>query len=69
MATTVTKTIRASGGDYTTVSAWEAGRQAANANLVTADVIEVGECYDDWETGLANTCTISGFTADSTRYL
>jgi hypothetical protein len=69
MATTVTKTIRASGGDYTTLSAWEAGRQAVNANLVTADVIEVAECYDDWPSGLSNEVTVSGFTTDSTHYL
>jgi len=71
MPTTVTKTIRASGmgGDYTTLSGWEAGRQTANANLVTADVIEVGECYDDWSTGLSDTVTIDGFTTDATRYL
>lgn len=65
MATEVVSTIRSSGGDYTSLSAWEAGEQR---NLVTADEIEVAECYDDWPSGLSDTVTINGWTTDSTRY-
>jgi hypothetical protein len=66
MATEVISTIRSSGGDYTSLSAWEAGEQR---NLVTADQIEVAECYDDWTSGLNDTFTVSGWTTDSTRYV
>lgn len=66
MATTVTSTIRASGGDYTTLSAWEAAKQG---NLVTADQVQVAECYDDWASGLSDSVIIDGSTTDSTRYM
>lgn len=66
MATEVISTIRSSGGDYTSLSAWEAGEQG---DLVTADEIRTAECYDDWPSGLSNNVTIDGSTTDSTRYL
>jgi hypothetical protein len=66
VATEVISTIRSSGGDYTTLSAWEAGEQA---NLVTADEISTAECYDDWPSGLSDNVTVSGWTVDSTRYV
>ena len=66
MATEVISTIRASGGDYTTLSAWEAGEQR---NLVTADQIEVAECYDDWPSGLDDQVIVDGWTTDATRYI
>ena len=66
MPTTVVKTIRASGGDYTTLTAWEAANQG---NLVTADEIRVAECYDDWASGLDDKLVIDGSTTDATRYL
>jgi hypothetical protein len=66
MTTTVTSTIRSSGGDYTTLTAWESAKQA---NLVTADQIQVAECYNDWPGGLDDALTIDGSTTDSTRYL
>lgn len=66
MATTITKTIRASGGDYTSITAWEAAEQG---DLVTLDQIKVGECYNDWPTGKVETVTIDGSTTDSTRYM
>jgi len=66
MPSTRTKTIRSSGGDYTTITAWEAGEQA---NLVTEDEIREGVCYNDWETGLDDgRLDLDGWTADSTRY-
>lgn len=66
MPTTVVKTIRASGGDYTTLSAWEAANQG---NLVSADEVRVAECYNDWPSGLADTVDVSGSTTDATRYM
>ncbi len=66
MATEVISTIRASGGDYTTLSAWEAGEQR---NLVTADEIAVAVCYDDWPSGLSDELDINGWTTDATRYV
>ena len=66
MPTTVVKTIRASGGDYTTLTAWEAANQG---NLVTSDEIRVAECYDDWATGLDDKLVIDGSTTDDARYL
>lgn len=71
MPTTVTKSIRASGGDYTTIQAWE---DACPADLVGADQIWKGELYkegggtnNEWviTTGLA----FGGSTVDATRYL
>lgn len=64
MPTVVIKTLRASGGDYTTMSAWEAGEQA---DLVAADEQHVLECYDDWAGGLADFVFIQGWTTDATR--
>lgn len=63
MATTVTKTVKTSGGDYTSLSAWEAGEQG---DLVTADEIRQAECY-----AMADTTAviIDGSTTDATRYL
>lgn len=66
MPTTVVKTIRASGGDYTTLSAWEAANQG---DLVTADEVRVAECYNDWPSGLNDVVNIDGSTTDATRYM
>lgn len=66
MPTTVVKTIRASGGDYTTLTAWEAANQG---DLVAADEVRVAECYNDWPSGLDDKLVIDGSTTDATRYL
>lgn len=66
MPTTVVKTIRASGGDYTTLSAWEAANQG---DLVAADEVRVAECYNDWPGGLSDKLVIDGSITDATRYL
>jgi hypothetical protein len=63
MATTITKTVKASGGDYTSLSAWEAGEQG---DLVTADELRQAECYGFQDTSV---CAIDGSTTDATRYL
>ena len=69
MATEIISTVRASGGDYTSLSAWEAGEQG---NLVTLDEIHTAVCYNDWTgNGLEEAAgfTIDGSTTDATRYL
>lgn len=68
MPTTVTKSIGSAGGrDYSTLQAWE---DACPANLVTADQIWKGECYNDSEFSAgAPALTISGQTTDATRYV
>jgi hypothetical protein len=64
MASTVIKTVKpGGGGDYASLSAWEAGE---NGNLVGADEIRVAECYGGLD---ATAVTISGGTVDATRYL
>src|SRR3972149_2689414 len=63
MPTTITKTIKPSGGDYTSLSAWEAGMQK---DLVTADEISVAECYSMSDT---TAVSIDGWTTDATRYI
>lgn len=65
MTTTNTKTIKSSGGDYTSLASWEAGRQA---DLVAGDLIEVAECYD---LGAADTTgvTIDGWTTGASNYI
>jgi hypothetical protein len=65
MPTTVTRTVKASGGDYTSVASFEA---AENGGLVAANEIRVADCFDlgSFEsTGLV----IAGGTTDATRYL
>lgn len=64
MTTTVVSTI-GTGGDYSTLQAWE---DAAPANLVTADQIWRGECLNQAFSSASNLLTISGSTSDATRY-
>lgn len=63
MATTITKTVKPSGGDYTSLSAWEAGMQK---DLVAADEISIAECYSMSDT---TSVVIDGWTGDATRYI
>lgn len=65
MTTTNTKTIKSSGGDYTSLSNWEAGRQA---DLVAGDLIEIADCYD---LGAADSTavTIDGWTTGAANYI
>lgn len=63
MPTLDTVTVKASGGDYTTLLAAEAAEQA---DLVSADVQLTIELYDLEETGQV---VIDGWTTDATRYL
>lgn len=67
MPTTIIKKIGGAGApsrDYSTLQAWE---DACPADLVTADQIWRGECYNDSE--FTGTLTISGMTVDATRYV
>ena len=66
MPTTVTHTLKASGGDYTTPSAWEAAQQR---DLVALDEIAVLECYNDWPTGLVGELVVGGWTSSPTNYV
>lgn len=61
MPTTVSKTI-GTGGDYTTIQAWE---DACPANLVSSDQIWQGQLKNEVFAAFA----ISGETTDSTRYI
>lgn len=63
MASEIIKTVKPSGGDYTSLSAWEAGEQR---NLVSADEIAIAECYSMQDT---TETVIDGWTTDATRYI
>lgn len=63
MPTTTTSTI-GSGGDYTTLQAWE---DDMTADLVSADEQAVGECLDQNFNSSSNILTIAGHTTDATR--
>ncbi|MFH1666726.1 MAG: hypothetical protein ABIA17_04055, partial [Elusimicrobiota bacterium] len=59
-----TKTIKSSGGDYTSLTAWEAGEQA---DLVALDRVAVAECYD-FES-VESPISINGWTTDAGHYI
>jgi hypothetical protein len=63
MLTTVTHTIKASGGDYTSLASWEAAQQR---NLVSLDEITVAECYGFVDTTVT---TVSGWTTGINNYI
>ena len=54
--------IKASGGDYTTLTAWEAAKQG-----VLTD-IQVAEVYNDFTDGLDDQLTIAGSTTTTLFY-
>jgi hypothetical protein len=64
MPTIRTRTVKASGGDYSTLAAWEAGEQA---DLVAADEIRQAECYAFVDA--TSQCYVSGWTTDAMRYI
>lgn len=59
---TQVKHVKPSGGDYTSLSSWEAGEQA---DLVTANICKVAECYAMNDTTALG---VAGWTTDATRY-
>jgi hypothetical protein len=63
MPTTTTKTVKSSGGDYTSLSGFEAGEQA---DLVAGDKILQAECYNFAD---STSVSIDGWTTDATRYI
>lgn len=67
MPTTVVKSIGSAGGrDYSTLQAWN---DAAPANLVTADEVWQGQCYNDSEfVSTLVQLTVGGSTTDATHY-
>jgi hypothetical protein len=64
MATVVTRTIRPSGGDYTSIESWQAGEQR---DLVAANEIARAECgsFTDPAIGFS----LLGWTTDGTRHV
>ena len=64
MATTITKTVKSSGGDYTSLNAWAASIAGRGADLTTRDVVERAECFGFTDT---TAVSISGITTDTTR--
>lgn len=64
MPTIVSKTI-GTGGDYSTLQAWE---DAAPANLVTADQVWRGLCKNQTFSSSSTLLNVAGSTTDATRY-
>jgi len=64
MATEIIKTIKASGGDYSSLAAWDAGEAR---DLPSADEIAIAEVYDFVDTAAVNIG--GGWTTDPTRYI
>lgn len=63
MATLRTRTVKPSGGDYTSLSAWEAGEEA---DIVALDEIREAECYSMTDTAAV---LFNGWTTDATRFI
>ena len=62
-------TLRASGGDYTTISGWLSTESGIDSDLVTGDEILQLTCYDDWPSGLSDQFDVTGFTTSATNYV
>jgi len=62
--TTVTRTVKSSGGDYTALAAFEAGEQR---DLVAAHQIAQAECYDFLDVG--GDPVFAGWTLNATHYV
>ena len=69
MPTTISRTIRSGGGDYTTVNSWLSWAVTTYPDLVAADVILEVIFYNDWPNGLDETIDITGFTTSATQYV
>jgi hypothetical protein len=63
MATERLRTIKSSGGDYTSLSNWEAGEQG---NLITQDIWVHASCYPMRDT---TPVVFNGWVTDSTHYI
>ena len=62
MTTTVTKTVKSSGGDYSSISAWHTGQVGDN---VSRDTIQEAQLFSYHDT---TPVSFSGWTTDATRY-
>lgn len=62
MPATITKTIKSAGGDYSSLSAFE----ALDRDIVANDEVMIADCYDLSDTTEVN---FTGWTTDSTRYI
>jgi hypothetical protein len=65
-ALTSIRTIMPSGGNYTSLSAWEAAQQR---DLPANNKIAVGEIDGTWASADTTTVTVDGWTTDATRYI
>jgi len=63
--TTNISSIGTSSRDYSTIPSWE---DDTDDNLVLADTVEVGACYNDSEFLITSSFSIVGATADATRH-
>lgn len=52
MATIIKSTLKASGGDYSSIKDWIDDLLANTPDLVANDIIPTLECYNDWPLGL-----------------
>jgi hypothetical protein len=66
MATQLLKTVKPSGGDYTSL---EACMNANEQNLVTADKYFDVKIDGTWSSADTTACTIHNYTTDATRYI
>jgi len=64
MATPVIKTVKESGGDYTTLAAWQAGEVR---DLVAADEIAIAKITGAWTAADSTKFTIAGWTTSATN--
>ena len=63
MATEIIKTVKPSGGDYTSLANWEAGQQG---NLPALNETHTAECYSMEDSSFVD---LFGWTTDPTRYI
>lgn len=64
-----TFTIKASGGDYSSLSTWEAAEQC-DLTAGGGQGLCIAECYNDWPVlGLSDSVTIAGWTTDADNYV
>lgn len=70
MATIITSTLKASGGDYSSIKDWIGDLLANTPDFVANDIIPTLECYNDWPLGLDESFVDfkSGFTTDTEHY-
>ena len=68
MTTTITKTIKSTGGDYNSLTNWEIG-QKANITAAGNDTIQVAVVDGGFNSSAANLVITTGWTTDPTHYI